>query len=409
MHRQILLTGATGALGPALAAELVRTGAAERVAVLMRGAEIGDRFEKWRGAVRELLLPGEHAGLERLFPVAGDICEEGLGIEGKSGDLRSITDVVIHAAADTTFAAPSERQWNVNVGGTERMLRWAGECGRLKRFLLVSSVFVSGSRTGRIDETATAEAPDFVTYYQRTKWESERVALASGLPVGVARVSLVLGSHATGSVHRPGAVHSLIKWFARGLMPLVPGNAEARGDVIATEMAARCLARAVVADWGGRECGLERKSPELPSSAAVGERDGKSGDLRSNGRPIWHIAAAEEAPRMTELMDFVYEHFERRPAWRKKGIPRPQMVEQGVFDRFIESVEGSGHPVAAQALRSVNRFLPELLFPKTYVRTQAEALWGGPLPQYDWRETMERVIRFCCPEKRGEYGSECNG
>lgn len=369
MHRQILLTGATGALGPALAAELVRTGAAERIAVLMRGAEIEERFEKWRGAVREVLLPQEHGALERLFPVAGDICEEGLGIDGgKSGDLRSRTDVVIHAAADTNFAAPSERQWNVNVGGTERMLQWAGECTRLHRFLLVSSVFVSGSRTGRIDETATVEAPDFVTHYQRTKWESERVALASGLPVGVARVSLVLGSHATGSVHRTGAVHSLIKWFARGLMPLVPGNVEARGDVIATEMAARCLARAVVAEWGKL--------------------------------PIWHIAAAENAPRMTELMDFVYDHFERQPAWRKKGIPRPQMVEQSEFDRFIESVESSGHAVAAQALRSVNRFLPELLFPKTYVTTQAQALWGGPLPQYDWRETMERVIRFCCPQEK---------
>ena len=103
---------------------------------------------------------------------------------------------------------------------------------------------------------------------------------------------------------------------------------------------------------------------------------------------------------MTELMDFTYEHFARRPMWARRKIPRPQMVEQTAFDRFIESVEASGHPVAAQALRSVNRFLPELLYPKTYATTQAEALWGGPLPHYDWRETMERVIRFCCPPEK---------
>ena len=226
---------------------------------------------------------------------------------------------------------------------------------------------MSGSRTGRIDETATPDRPDFVTHYQRTKWEAEHVACQSGLPVGVARISLILGSHATGGVHRTGAVHSLIKWFARGLVPMMPGLPEATSDVIATETAAQCLARAVMADWG---------------------------EARP---PIWHIAAGDHAPRMTELIDFVYQHFAQRPAWLRKGIPRPQLVQQDVFDRLIESVDASGHPALTQALRSANRFLPDLLFPKTYATTRAEALWGGPLPQYDWRETMGRVIRFCCP------------
>ncbi len=38
MYKQMLLTGATGALGPALAAELVNTAVAEKIAVLMRCA-----------------------------------------------------------------------------------------------------------------------------------------------------------------------------------------------------------------------------------------------------------------------------------------------------------------------------------------------------------------------------------
>ena len=143
--------------------------------------------------------------------------------------------------------------------------------------------------------------------------------------------------------------------------------------MIATETAARCLTRAVMADWKG----------------AAGD-----------GPPIWHIAAADHAPRMTELIDFVYQHFADRPAWRRKCIPRPQMVEQAEFDRFIESVNATGRTMVAHALRSVNRFLPDLLYPKTYETTQAEALWGGPLPRYDWRETLGRVIRFCCPADR---------
>ena len=231
MRSQILLTGATGALGPALAAELARACAAERIALLMRcpPGELGRRFGQWHGAVRSLLPPEEHGCLERLYPVSGDICRDDLGIDDGGASLLRDTDVVIHAAADTNFAAPSDRQWAVNVEGTRRMLDWSANCPSLRQFLLVSSVFVSGSRTGRIGETATTEPPDSVTHYQHTKWHAEQIALRSGLPVGVARISLVLGSHATGGVHRAGAIHSLIKWFARGLVPMVPGRQEARG------------------------------------------------------------------------------------------------------------------------------------------------------------------------------------
>jgi hypothetical protein len=48
-------------------------------------------------------------------------------------------------------------------------------------------------------------------------------------------------------------------------------------------------------------------------------------------------------------------------------------------------------------MRSVNTFLPDLFYPKTYETTRAEELWGGKLPEYDWRETMDRVIRVLCP------------
>jgi hypothetical protein len=162
-------------------------------------------------------------------------------------------------------------------------------------------------------------------------------------------------------------VHSLIKWFARGLVPMVPGNLEATGDVIATETSTKCLCKAVMGDWGG-------------------ERN-----------PIWHIAAGRAAPRMMELIDFVYEQFAARPEWRKKGIPRPRMVSREEFDGFVGAVDGAGRVTLAQALKSINRFLPDLLYPKTYDTTRAEKLWGGPLPLYDWRETLGRVIRSDFP------------
>jgi nucleoside-diphosphate-sugar epimerase len=360
MREQILLTGATGALGPALAAELVNAGAARRIAVLFRGdpQTLPRRFAAWRQEV-QTHIEADLAGRTELLSVSGDICQEGLGISDER--LERETDTIIHAAADTNFSAPQDQQWDVNVEGTRRMLEWAQRCRNLKRFLQVSSVFVSGSRTGWIDETLLDDMPEFVTFYQRTKWESEHVALKSGLPVGVARVSLVLGSHAT------GAVHSLIKWFSRGLVPLIPGLPEATGDVIATETAAKALAQAAVAEW---------KSP------------------------ICQIAAGEHAPRMMEMVDFVYDEFAKRPAWKRRGIPRPKMVERAEYDHMIQTVEAAGRLTIAQAMRSINRFLPDLLFPKTYATVQAQALLGGSLPRYDWKQTMARVIHFCFPPEK---------
>ena len=110
-YNQILLTGATGALGPALAAELLRTHAAERIAILMRAtpAELPGRFERWLGAVRPLLNAEDLSELRRLVPAGGDICEEQLGLGSAADAMQRETDMVIHAAADTNFAAPHDR------------------------------------------------------------------------------------------------------------------------------------------------------------------------------------------------------------------------------------------------------------------------------------------------------------
>ncbi len=376
------------ALGPHLAAELLAAGAAQRMAILLRpsasplDAQVDERFERWLKVVASLLpatsahgsaLAAWRGELSSLHAVAGDIRTEALGLSPSDDELlRRETEVVIHAAADTGFSSSPAGQWDANVEGTRRMLQWAGRCTRLRKFILVSSTYVAGSRTGRIQETASPDRPEFVTHYQRTKWEAEQLALASGLPVCLVRVSLVMGSHATGFVHRTGALHNIIRWFGRGLIPMLPGLPDATADLIAAETAARVLTRAAIANF-------------------------PAGEPR-----IWHIAAGRHAPPMREVVDFVYEQFASQPAWRRKGIPKPPLVGQGEFDGFCQSAETLGHPALSQALRSINSFLPDLLHPKIYETSRAEAMWGGPLPLPDWRATLERVIRFCCMRNGGK-------
>ncbi len=384
MHQTLLVTGATGALGPHLVAELLAAGAAKRIAVLMRrpAASTSDGFRSWLDSVANIIAVSGHAtgsrpaldpDLTSLQPVAGDLSRERLGFSADdNARLLKSTEVIVHAAADTRFNAPVAEQWDVNVAGTRRMLEWASKCPRLRRFILVSSTYVAGSRTGRIDESAGAVRPDFVTNYQRTKWEAEQLALASALPVAIARISLITGSHANGFVNRPGALHNLIRWFGRGLVPVLPGTPQSTVDLISAETAARCLTRAVVAMDG------------TPNSDAAAER------------PIWHFAAGAHAAPLGELIDLVFEQFNAQPGWRRNKIPKAQVVDRHDFDELVRSAGASDHAGFAQVMSSVSSFLPDLLYPKVYDTSRAELLYGGPLPLNDWRETLRRVIHCHC-------------
>ncbi|HYE17217.1 MAG TPA: SDR family oxidoreductase [Tepidisphaeraceae bacterium] len=374
---RIMLTGATGALGPQLAAELLASGGVARVDVLVRStpaASAAERFAHWVARVASIRASGESAvDTARLFLVEGDVGEAGLGLA--PDDRRSLsreTDVVLHAAADTRFRGPAETQWGVNVEGTRHALEFAAGCPRLAKFVLVSTVCVAGAATGRVTETSADEPPAFINYYEQTKWTAERLALNSGLPVQSARVSIVMGSHATGEVHRMGALHHVLRWYGRGLIPRVPGTAQTTVDLISTETAARFLAKAAT-------------------------------DPRTE-QAIWHVAAGDRATPLGDLMELTAEHFgtgRRAPRLPVRAAvpgspadPPPGIVDASAFDRIRRAVAGKGDRVMAQLMESIDSFLPGLLYPRVFDTTRAEAFWGGPLPLEPWQQTLGRVIAF---------------
>jgi nucleoside-diphosphate-sugar epimerase len=363
--QNILLTGATGAIGPALAAELLLSGAAEHIHVLVRKgtASASERFHHWVNKVAAC-APLSSTQLDRLHMVAGDVAQERLEFVPPDAEaLARRTEIIIHAAADTRFLSPSPEQWNTNVEGTRRLLEWAQSCPRLRQFIFVSTTCVAGTSTGRIPEAPVAP-PGFSNHYERTKWEAEQLVIASELPVRIARLSVVMGSAVTGVVHRLGALHQVLRWYGRGLIPLVPGTPHTRVDLVDVETAARLLARAVM--------------HEAPI------------------RSIWHIAAGERAIPLLELMEFVWSEFHRHPLAHIPDIP--EIVDATTYRAANRSAFSQGE--AQFRLReSIDCFLPGLLlYPRVFQTTKAEALWGGLLPLTDWRETLGRVLRFIRPQ-----------
>lgn len=368
----VLLTGATGAIGPTLASELLDQGAGHTLRILVRPSiRGGDRFSGWLGSVADVArADGRHVDFSRVSAIHADLRVDGLGLSrAQTDELTRDTQVIIHAAADTGFRSPPEDQWNTNVNGLRRILELSAQCRRLRKVIVVSTVCVSGTMTGRVRECLCSEMPGFVNHYERTKWEAERLAAASRLPVEIVRLSIVSGSHATGAVHRMGALHHVLRWFGRGLIPRVPGTPLTGVDLIATETAAAFLARAVM----------------TPTDPGL----------------VCHVAAGEQAVPLADLMSFTWQQARSTgPAATTDDPSRPQLVDGDAFRRFCDALDPVRQRILQQSMESVQTCLPILLYPRVYETARAQRLWGGPLPLYDWRQTLARVLRMSHPQPR---------
>jgi nucleoside-diphosphate-sugar epimerase len=358
LGRTVLITGASGAVGPSLLAELLRSDGVGRMVVLLRPGP------RWDRRVHEL-----HARLsppDRLVCVAGDVVRSDLGLAPVERDrLMRHVDVVIHAAANTRFSASEGELRHVNVEGTRHALAFARRCPRLEQFLLVSTTCVAGTKTGVIGECLEDEPIAFVNPYERSKRDAEKLAASADLPVRIARLSTCIGDERTGRVDRFGAIHQTLRWLIRGLVPMVPAVEGSRVDLIATDVAARWIARAA----------------QQPVDTIE----------------VCHVAAGQRSIPLHDLVDCTVAHLrETVPAWRSGQIDAPLVVDLDTFRMFERSVAQSGDVLFARVLEAAGSFFPALLYPKVYQTVQAEALWGGALPLSDWRSTVRHVIDFGC-------------
>jgi len=348
----VIVTGATGHLGPHLIAELLRTAAFDRVYVVARSSHepAESRVRSMERVARAMLESHGDIGSGTVVPVDAD-----LSAIGSLDSCRDAT-VILHAAADTRFTAPDEVLRRANVHSTLAMCRFAETCPRLRQFLFVSTACVAGRRTGSIPEHLLDDAAGFANAYEQTKWEAEHIVAGTRLPARIARLTTCLGSHETGFVNRLGAVHHLLRWMSRGLVPMIPGTESTPVDLISTDVAAAWLARAAT----------------LPPEALE----------------VCHIARGREAIRLGDLLDTLTELLNSG----RRRVPRPLVVDHGAFSAFNEVVRLSGDALFARVQASAGAVLPSLLYPKVYETGQAEACWGGALPHGPWPELLRRVI-----------------
>ncbi len=225
MSRIAFVTGATGAVGPALVSRLVNDGWAVRA--LVRG------------------------------DVAPDVLPPGVAlVRGDLDDLRALDDgmrgasVVFHFAALLHVMHPrpdlDAEFVRVNVDGTRHVVAAAMSNG-VARVVAASTIAVYGTSPHIVSE-ATPPAPD--TIYGRTKLDAERIVLdattAAGTPFGVVlRLSAVYGAGLKGNYLR------LVRAIAKGRFVSLGDGSNHRAVVFDEDVARVAAAAAVVPGAAG--------------------------------------------------------------------------------------------------------------------------------------------------------------
>ena len=178
----------------------------------------------WAG---ELARPGE------IVALTGDVTQPDLALDRATiSQLMPGLDLVIHCAAVTGFNLDPALYQRVNVGGVAHALAVAGQ--RRTPFLHVSTAYVCGERDGVIAE-APAAGGLFANGYESSKAAGEALVLAAaraGLPVAIARPSIIAGDSQDGAIGEFTNLYQLLRLVTEGRVACLPATAEASLDLV---------------------------------------------------------------------------------------------------------------------------------------------------------------------------------
>lgn len=230
-NKLVLITGATGAVGPRVVHALDQAG------FLIRSFSVD--------------TPASGMFPQSVEVLIGDVTDQAAVQSAMQG-----VDAVVHMAALLHIVNPPpelrEKYERVNIGGTATVVEAAIKAG-VKRVVLFSTIAVYGPSEGRVLNEMSPTHPD--TFYAQTKCAAEQIVLnakgANGEPLGVVlRLGAVYGSRIKGNYERLTRALAVGKRGTRlchvPLFPFIPvGNGLNRRTLVYDKDVGRAAALAV--------------------------------------------------------------------------------------------------------------------------------------------------------------------
>ncbi len=226
----IFLTGATGFVGGATLVRLLEDPRVEQVLVLVRARDTAHARERVAASLARFEVTMPTSG--RLQVVPGTLGE----LRISSEDRARVTHV-LHAAAHTSFRSVRTAR-ETNVAGTGELARVFAGAPALERFLYVGTAYRLGVAEVRHVEEDMPSSTEHLVEYTRSKAEAEAVLEGMGLPLVIARPSIVVGHTRLGVT--PSA--SLFWYYpALAVAGVSPFSEDRKRDIVPVDWAAAAL------------------------------------------------------------------------------------------------------------------------------------------------------------------------
>lgn len=239
---QVLVTGASGVVGHAIAHRLT-----------------GTRLTCAVGNGTMMAVP------DGARVIRCDIAADRLGLDAASyGQLVASTDVVVHSAAATEWGRPPAAYRPVNIDGAKRV-------ADLALAARASVVFVSTAFVPAVDPANPQALPpgNIVRPYLESKRGAEQIFRDCGRPLSIVRPTNLVGDEVTGASTRKQIVHHVSEWLMRGRLPFFPAHPGNLMDILPVSTVADAVAACVANSAFDEDYWLTAGTSGLPVGQAI--------------------------------------------------------------------------------------------------------------------------------------------
>ncbi len=361
MSKVILLTGANGFLGTQVALRVLKN-YDYKIVALIRGKNKEDAVNRLFRAWWEFPELSEEIG-NRINVLNGDITQGGLGIEKEEYKnlVQTITHV-IHTAADWKLKSSLKELQNVNVHGTQNVLKlaeYAHEDHGLERFSHVSTAYVAGRRMGTVSEDDLTSEYGFLSNYEKTKFESEVEVKKSEFDVSIFRPSMIVGDSSTGYIKTFNTVYVPLRLYLTGKLSLVPVSKSMKINLVPVDYVADAVVNLTF-------------------------------DKRAVNKTFHLTAPDESLPTIGELLEFVKKwNYDNVDVKLNSPIYIPLNISVIQKIASIGNLFGKG---AAKLLETMKTLSPYFNENREYQRDNADELLGPY--KYKWQDFLPEILEF---------------